>query len=349
MTVTPLTNDTEGVQAAIALAGPGGVIEFGAGVYTLTTPELSGVADQTWVGVPGQTVLRQATPPLAGEDMIFFNGQNNLRFYGIIFDGNGKLGIAGHHPGAQPALHLSGCSGVDISKCEFEGFYNCGLFANIISDIRIRNNRVSRGSATNQISSGISVSGGIGADISKRVWIENNFVEFCNINAMSADTFITGNDVSKWGFSAGINTQAISGSARNVITGNHIHESNWAPDVSPYDLGGIENWALDSVIANNIVHGCYGNGIDNGGSNCAVTGNVVFGNRNSGIFLLRQDATYNASGCFVSGNKCYGNGRYGIEEQAGSGLGNLEVGPNGLKNNTLGRIKLYAGVMTPAF
>lgn len=342
MIVVPATHDSAGIQAAYDTPGAHR-IELDPVVYDLDGPELTGNANISLVGVKGQSILRRSVPPAPGTDSFFFNGKSNIAFHGVTFDGNAMLGAgAGRHPAALPTLHLSGCNGIEITECDFLGFYNSGVFANIAHDVRITRNRVNRGSATTHASSGIGISGSAGAGISNRIWIEENLVEFCNISTLSSDTFIRGNDISKWGFSAGINTQAIAGSARNVITGNHVHDSNWAADDSPYDIGGIENWALDSVVANNIVHGCFGNGMDIGGSNNAVTGNLSYGNRNSGVFLLRQDPSQNACGTYVGSNKLYGNGRYGVEEQLGSGLSNVEIGDNGTRSNVMGDYKLFS-------
>ena len=330
---TGATDSTAAIQAAINSGA--GRITFGPGVFMIGAAGLRGVSNQAWTGAGrGVTILRQAVPPT--KDPVFIQQKTNFDIRGIWFDGNGMLTAGvGNFPSLLPSLHISECTNFNVSDCKFTGFYNMGPFANESQDFTILNNIVDRGGFENFINHGIGVSGA-----AMRFKIEGNNCFFCQISANGLIGTIRGNQVTRWGFSAGINTQALASCGKLLITDNICYNPRQGPDISPYDVGGIENWGADSIIANNICYENFGNGIDNGGRRCIIANNTCFNNRNYGIFLLGQDSTFKASDCLVIGNKMYdtreGGFRYqqgGYVEQPGAGLTGIIFAHNMTTNN----------------
>jgi hypothetical protein len=78
------------------------------------------------------------------------------------------------------------------------------------------------------------------------------------------------------------------------------------------------------------LHECAGGGIDIGGQNSVITGNIIWENGVStgaspGITIRYQDATYNANGTFIEGNTIFDGGggtqKYAIADQGDFGGG----------------------------
>jgi hypothetical protein len=169
--------------------------------------------------------------------------------------------------------------------------------------------------------------------------IRGNELYFCQISTNCNNSIISENFVTGWGFSAGINTQAHPISHDLIISKNICFNSNQAFDSSPYRPAGIENWADNSVVSENICFGNYGSGIDNGGADCVISTNVIYNNLGYGIFNLYQSATFNASNTLVDANIIYdtrsGGSRTqlaGYAEQAG-GLTGICFSKNICRNN----------------
>ena len=252
----------------------------------------------------GKTIFKMVAVPT--NNMLFFNGGSGFNFRDITFDGNELLtGTGGSYStNMLPPIYAGGCSNFDFSDVEFKGFRSCGLLLNVCTNFKITKCRFIRATPATYENYGVLVGGAVGAESYNGI-ITNNKYENCQVSVNARDLVINGNFVSGWGFSAGINTQALSTNRNLVITNNICCNSNQAQDSSPYSPAGIENWAANSVISGNICYGNFGSGIDNGGANCAITGNICYDNSQSGLNMLVQDATYNASGCVVTGNKFY--------------------------------------------
>lgn len=325
-------DDTAAIQAATNSGAK--TVKFGAGVFGLNAAGLTRVGGQNWKGAGYNfTEIKMLEPPT--KDMIYAQQKTVIGSTGICYNGNGQLTAGvGNYPSLLPCVHLSECLDVDFTKNKFIGFYNCGLLGNVITGGRFRNNYLNRGSAATFINHGIGISGE-----SSNIDIDDNECVYCQISINAIDSSITDNRVSRWGFSAGINTQATSSCYNLTITGNNCSNSNQALDASSYRPQGIENWAPNSVITNNTCYGNYGDGIGNGGKNCNISNNNCFDNKGYGIFNVYQSATYNASGTLVDANKLYdtrvGGARTqvaGYAEQAG-GLTGIMFSNNPCTNN----------------
>lgn len=327
-----ITDDTVAIQTAIN-SGVKNLI-FPAGTYMIGAAGLTGVSNQSWKGAGKWiTTIKMSVAPTL--DMVYIQQKLNFKIDGITFDGNGKLTAGvGHYPSLLPCIHLSECTKFEIENCGFIGFYNCGLLANVVKQCSINSNYVDRATAATFINHGIGVSGE-----SEDVTIKSNTCYYSQISLNAINSLIEGNLVSKWGFSAGINIQATSSCYNIIINANICHDSNQALDISPYAPQGIENWAANSVISNNICFGNFGDGIGNGGRNCNITDNNCFNNKAYGIYNTYQDSTFNASGTTVSGNNLYdtrvGGARTqlaGYAEQLG-GLTGIMFSKNPCTNN----------------
>jgi len=101
---------------------------------------------------------------------------------------------------------------------------------------------------------------------------------------------------------------------------------------------------MKNVIIGNSIFSNSGSGIDQGGLDCIVVGNIVFSNGvtgGSGVTARYGDATYNSSRSVYSGNRCFdtagagGTQLYGYTEESSS-LVDIEVHGNQLKGNKTG-------------
>lgn len=331
------TDDTAAIQATIDTGVPH--VLFTSGVYGLGAAGLRGRGKQFWLGTSrSQVTVRMLEAPTL--DMIYFSQyQNEIKMSGICFDGNGMLTKgSGNFPSLLPCIHVSECNDVEVVACKFIGFYNMALLINVTKRFRVVDNWLDRGGAESFINHGVGISGE-----SSNGKILNNVCEFTQISLNATHTVIDGNIVSGWGFSAGINTQALASCHTLQITNNVCFDSRQAADVSPYWPAGIENWAADSIIRGNICYGNFGDGIDNGGARCLIEGNICYNNRSYGIFNAYQDENFNASHTVVRNNRMYdtrvGGFRYqlgGYAEQPGLLVGIVfednitfnNIGPN---------------------
>lgn len=316
------SDDTTSLQTAINSGAAD--LKYPPGVYGLNQDGLTLASNQTWRGAGSRaSTLRMLVQPT--NDMLYASNKSTIYIFNIGFDGNGQLTRGtGHYPSLLPTIHLSECSDVEVSDCRFLGFDNCGLLANVIKTGRFRRNFLNRGVAATYINHGIGVAGE-----STDIDIDDNDCVYTQISINATHSSLTRNRVRKWGFSAGINTQATPSCHNLYIAGNFCYDSNQAPDISPYWPQGIENWAPDSVIVDNTCYGNYGDGIGNGGKRCLIGGNNCYNNRGYGIYNLYQDSTYNASGSILSDNRLHDT-RVGAARTQVAGYAEQEGGLTGI-------------------
>lgn len=305
-----VADDTAAIQAAINSGA--NRLRFPAGTYMINSNGLTGKSNQLWVGDGNySTVIRAAIAPAA--DFIYFSNLSGFGISGITFDGNGNLNLnTGHFPGILPCVFLSSCSSFYVRDCRFIGFNTCGLLCNNVGTSYIERNLVFRSSASSTVNYGICVSAGPGAP-SSNLWITENECVFCQISVNCDTSFINKNYVTGWGFSAGINTQGAATCHNLTITDNICCNSNQAPDSSPYNPAGIENWAANSIIKGNTCYGNFGDGIDNGGANSVLSGNNCYANLQYGIVSAGQPG-YNCNGSIITSNNMANNGAGGYSE-----------------------------------
>lgn len=333
------TDDTVAMQAAINSGAK--VVKWGPGSFGIGAAGLTILSNQDYIGAGlGQTELKMLVAPTL--DMVFSNTRTNFNIRGIHFNGNGMLTApGGNFPTLLPCVHLSAPSNHSVKYCKFSGFKTMGMLGNIARSGKWLHNEFDRGTADTYINHGLGISqgpAGTGAD-SYDMTVSHNKLTYCQISVNCSKSTIHDNRVSKWGFSAGINTQAQANCHTLIITYNDCSDSNQAYDASPYAPAGIENWAPNSIMKGNICSRNFGDGIDNGGANCIIQGNEGFDNKGYGLYNLYQDATFNASGTLADGNRFYdtraGGARTqlaGYAEQAG-GLTGIMFSNNPCTNN----------------
>ena len=282
-----LTDDAPAIQKAINSGL--GRIYFPSGTYMIGAGGLTGSSNQAWVGDGrARTFLKMKVPPTL--DMVYFHTKSNFSIEGITFDGNELLTAGfGNFPSLLPCVHVSDADNFYVRDCGFSGFYDCGLLVNVVNNATIERNYVDRGSALTTPNHGIVVSGSVGGGESYLVTIRGNKCDHCQISIHAYNSIVSGNIVTAWGFSAGINTQATAASHDLVVSDNICYNSNQHSDSSPYLPAGIENWAPNSTITGNICYGNFGDGIDNGGASCIIADNICYNNMGYGIYNLYQN------------------------------------------------------------
>lgn len=332
------------------------VVRWPAGTYYIESSGLNGVSNQTWIGDgKGKTVFKCKAAPGAGLDPVYFVSKTRVKISGITFDGNGMLTAgSGHFPTLLPCVHISQSSGIDLVDCEFIGFHNCGLLLNICNDFRIVKPKVTRSAPATYINYGICISGGVGSESHDGV-IDAPVIRNTNLAINAYHVSVRNPSIEGWGFSSGINFPGALSCRENSVIGGFILDGNRSLDADGLAPAGIENWGPRTTISNVTIARAYGDGIQQGGQNCTVTGNIIFDNGSvehggQGIYSLYQSATYHASGSIYTGNRLFetrvGAARtqqYGYLEQAG-GITGTKIQGNSYDNNILGDFLLRGGL-----
>jgi hypothetical protein len=90
----------------------------------------------------------------------------------------------------------------------------------------------------------------------------------------------------------------------------------------------MEIFSARSLVANNQLHECPGDGLDIGGQNSTIIGNTIWGNgvttgMAAGVLIRYGDATANGSGAFIDGNNIFDGGsgkqQYAIADEPSNG------------------------------
>ena len=199
---------------------------------------------------------------------------------------------------------IQGGSDFTIRRCKFVGFHTCGILANNTQRGLIEDCLLDRGSPMSSLANyGIAVLGG-GSDMTAR----NNVLRSCQIALDASNATVEGNDISGWGFSAGINVAEDTISHDITIRDNFCHDSNTAPDRDEYLVEGIECWALRAIVTGNHCFRNLGNGLSISGLDSIASANICYDNGTSqhpahGIYQ-RADAT-NGGGSLIVDNRCF--------------------------------------------
>ncbi len=345
-----VAGDNAGLRAA--LASDATAIDLAPRTYLLDAAGLTRIAlsGKTLRGVRGRTTIRLAEPPRG--DMVFVLDARDFTIRDITFDGTGLLtGPApGSYPGFRPCLLLERCERFTVAGCGFVGFETCGLLANVVSDGTIADNRADRGRSAPTPNYGISVVGG-----GRAMAIRDNVALACNVSADFRDSTISGNDVSGWGFSAGINIAEDVGNARDLVVAfNRCHDSAGVPDRDGFFLDGIECWAPGSILVGNQCRRSVGNGISFGANDVIVAANQchdngsLLGGRPVGWGIRALADTEDASRSLVVANRC-GDTRAGDLKRQAYGYGEnstelscIELWANDFDGNAIGPLDVHS-------
>jgi hypothetical protein len=190
--------------------------------------------------------------------------------------------------------------------------------------------------------------------IIRRNTIINGSIKMAGYSSMVVDNTVEGSK-----FGAGIVT-ALDATSYAITVANNICHGGRGTDDTGAVVAGIENWAKNSVISNNICYDNEGGGIKNGGFQNTVSGNICYNNGPNtppgtpgfGIASYYVSATDSASRSIYVGNVCFENAGNNFTQDYGyrdiPGSGNLEyirhVGNNYNKNAT-GQTSTQAGTL----
>jgi len=281
-------DDTASIQSAINTGV--GQIFFSPGTYMVGAAGLTGHANQYWLGAGANaTFIKCSAQQTGGKDWIYFNNLFGFGFDGITFDGNGNLNVGlGIYVPLQAIMFLDYSHDFYIRNCRFQGFYNCGLGTRFANNAIIENN-VFQMSVPNAIA--INCAAWIGntvgffdpgTDYSQNIAVINNQFLGCSLQLSNSNSVISDNVVKNWGFAAGITVAAQPYIDDLLITNNLCYNSNQHADLFGYSPTGIETWAPNSIISDNICYGNWGGGINVGGANNIVSNNICFNNSTGG-------------------------------------------------------------------
>lgn len=349
--------DTSALQAAVDNPDIG-TIYLPKGEYLLDADGLVMASNKRLVGDGmGLTVIKVAGTPNAGTDPIFANGKSNIIFQDITFDLNGfGTVLDGQYPGSRPFFYIVGGDRITFLRCGVKGFYNAGILTNTTHTVTVKDCVVEMAATSNGPTSsgnyGISIAGTgpIGAGNAYDCLVDGNLVINTSIGVSLRDSTISNNIVHGHGFGAGIHTQSLESNYNVRIIGNTVYDSGTDQDLAGAYPGGIENWAYNSVVANNV---CFNNaacGINAGGKNSVYANNVCYNNGqaevagSAGIGAFAQDATFHCGGSLFIGNKCFDNQgtptqEYGYLEHpniTAFGVTGITLGVNDFTGNELG-------------
>jgi len=342
------TDDTAAVQLAI-IAAEGHRLRFVAGIYLVDN--LTGVSNTEWAGDGIGVTTIKARGALT-VDLVKFTSKTNYQIHDITIDYDnvgttGTIGALGNLYGTN----------FKIYRCEIEKFVTLGIGGNACTDFNIRNNIITKDFMSLSLNQAILLtnSGGVLSD----AHISNNICTNSGIIIQGYNLTVNNNNISGWGYGAGISTQGEAGSYNNILHGNIIYSSNPALDDDGTAPSGIESWATRTSIQGNIIYGCASSGLSIFGKKTIVANNICYNNGTyvgaAGITLGYYDATHSASDCVVTGNRCFdslgagGDQTYGIE--AHTSIINTIVTGNALTGNKTGNylpcFKTLANEATP--
>lgn len=209
-------------------------------------------------------------------------------------------------------------------------------------------NILSAASPINSDNNGAVFVGGTG---SANGFIRHNTLTNIGMEVNGSYIVIDGNTCNTWGQAgACLETSADAvNSFSDTITNNIAHG-----DVEGGSLECMELWSNRSIIANNQLFNCPGDGLDIGGNNDLVTDNLIYGagastGASAGIVHRWSSSTVNANGTYYSGNQVFDGGggttQYGFADQAyGGGIG-CDQGVNTC--SAIFGINNFAGILGP--
>ncbi|HEY6206102.1 MAG TPA: glycosyl hydrolase family 28-related protein [Chthoniobacterales bacterium] len=267
-----VTNDRDAFIATLnAIPPSGGVCYVPTGTYLIGDPAIqfpsSGIHFKG--DGPDSSIVKIAATPRA--NLINTSGTNNWSIEDLGFDmGNFRAAAAAIH-GSGDNWKISGCKVFNIGR---EGISCSG------THWKIENCVVARTTARSDVSHGILVTPNSGAGHDGL--IRGNVVINGNIKMSGYSSSVVENRVAGARYGAGIVTAKAPDSYAITVAKNICHGGR-GRDQSDVWVAGIETWARDSTI----------------------TDNLCFDNEGGGIKVAGFQNT-------ISGNRCYDNGHFGI-------------------------------------
>ena len=343
-----VTDDTAAFAAAFALTAPT-TIHIPTGTCRISGAPLSAASSVSLAGNGrGISVIQIAPGARLSSAVLYWGWVNNVTLRDLTIDLNGAVATTLVHG----AVAITGGSGHDIENIEIKGAgSSLWLLTSFdaISKTVIHHNLLSLPTAAATQNQGINLSCYSGPPTAVR--IVDNVLTNTGMDICAASSEISHNEISGWAFGGGITTEQNAASNKLTIIGNRIHDGATTIDSNSTPTHGIENWAAESLIADNLIWNNGGSGIEQGGQQSLIIGNVLWGNGQrtdrlggNGVNSRNDNPTYNAQNSYLSDNVVFGNGNataagqgYGYTEQAagltGIGFGaNAWAGPRGAAN-----------------
>ena len=284
--------------AAVSARG-GGVLYVPPGVYGIAVTGVNVPSNVTILGAGrGATVLKPLGNLTAGT--LSIAGKTNVHFEGITFDGvNSTTNI--------PVVTYNLCDRFSVTKCEFLNFAVFGLSINGGTNGEVQDNYFNFPTPVGTQNQALNIS--VSAGSVNNVNVRRNVMIGSAMDVAGSYLKIEGNFINGWKFGAGVTVEV--GSEELQIIGN-VCTGGTGNDVNNTICLGIENWSTRSLIANNICASNDGDGIDNGGQQCTITGNICFNNgkysgggHGSGIVTRYTNGAQNGNNSVVVGNVCF--------------------------------------------
>ena len=344
-----VADDTLPIAAAIALAAKtSGAVYCPPGVYVFPQkiPDISNAIGVKLFGAgQGITVFRSTVPagtPAFG-DAVFMNfiTCNDIHVHDITFDINGILTTNTN----TDALGFIGCNRVKVHDAGVINGTRNGIAFNGGSDLSAVDCLLTKaGAAVNSFQNeAIIVSVGGGAVNTVRV--RGNTITGWGTLFSGNDVHVIDNNVSGWGYGAGITINADTSTSRPVIVGNTCKDSTGL-DVNNTQPSGIECWSPYATITGNTCENNAGAGIAVGGQSSTVTGNTCVNNGNynrtgAGIAIVGQAGWTPVQNSLICNNVLEDTGpgtqAYGIQETPGVAFSNNRYEGNMFAGNTVAR------------
>lgn len=312
---------TAAIRAAMASADAP-VVKVPVGVYGLSAGTYAAGSAVSLVGEGiGKSIIRLQADCAQSGDLLHWVGRDDVLVQDLTLDLNGCA--AGSLSGG---LAVTGGRSLRLVRVAVVGA-GAGpwLLASLngISHAQVVGSRFQARAAQSSQNQGINVSASYaqGDD----VLIEGNTLVNTGALANVRHLRFLGNDVSGWGYGAGISTNPVH-SADAVIAGNVLHDSGIGQDADGAWPNGIESWGPRAVIAGNRVSNVAA-GLFIGGPDSTVTCNVVTGAGKradgvgeAGLILGYVSAAQNANGSTLLGNVVADDGtgttRFGLRDNA---------------------------------
>lgn len=172
--------------------------------------------------------------------------------------------------------------------------------------ITLDHNYIETTAASGNQNEGFNISTG-GPYAMNGVRVTNNTLVHTGMDINTYGAHVEGNDISGWGYGAGITTEVSALCGYNLISRNMLVSSTGI-DTNATRPNAIEDWASYDRITENFVSGMSGDGIDAGGPNTLIANNITIDNGSSapgagcGISARYGNDTYQCSYCTFTGN-----------------------------------------------
>jgi len=249
----------------------------------------------------------------------------------------------GNYGGANTsAVAFSDCDNVSIINNEIKNQGTFSLVLNGCRNSQIIGNKITEDNPVTSQNQGILVS--LSAGPNPNITIRDNHLIGTAMNIGLSRSSIENNTIEGWSFGSGITTELHEDCFELSIRGNKISGGRGLDTNDTWAIG-IENWAPDTIIEDNLCTDNDGYGIISGAPNCRISNNTCrdngHGQNGHGIGV-----SFQAHNTQIGGNRCYntlgasGDQGYGLE--IGSGLTGIVVEPNNFEGNKTGTILAFS-------